>query len=254
MRARVAAPPCLTYGGPHTSPARAGPCTFPHVSHHTLPVAARCCPTGATCCGAGRVARRSAFCMLRVSARRTVRTVTPRAPAKASRVTEVGNRLRCPASHRLSVTFERWIVSARPALLSPAKNRSRRRSEPRRSGTSRSAGASPSAAARGGSSSGRGCAAPRSHMETRSPPATPTLRASSCWVMPARSRARRSTSWSIVGPVSIATPTLEPGRRPARVKPAAASAWRGVLDSGGEAGQSADRVGCLPPRWRPATA
>jgi len=174
------------------------------------------------------VARRGAFCMLRVRARRTVGTVTPRAPAKASRVTEVGNRLRCPASHRLSVTFERWIVSARPALLSPAKNRSRRRSEPRRSGTSRSAGASPSAAARGGSSSGRGCAAPRSHMETRSPPATPTLRASSCWVMPARSRARRSTSWSIVGPVSIATPTLEPGRRPARVKPAAASAWRTI--------------------------
>lgn len=76
-------------------------------------------------------------------------------------------------------------------MLSPAAALSDRRSGELGSGSHRATTLTSRTSATRRSTSGLSDEVPSSHRETRSPPATPTRRANSCWVKPAALRARR---------------------------------------------------------------
>ncbi len=85
-----------------------------------------------------------------------------------------------PDSHRLKVAFETCTRVASSSMLSPAATRRPRRSAGSAPATNRSARLTSRVAAIRLRISGLGLDVPSSHRETRSPPATPTRRASSC--------------------------------------------------------------------------
>jgi hypothetical protein len=99
-----------------------------------------------------------------------------------------------PDSHRLRVVFDKCVRAARSRMLSPAAILSPRRSDRSAFESKRSVELTSRADATRRRIWGRGRDVPSSQRETRSPPATPTRRASSCWVRPARTRAARNAS------------------------------------------------------------
>ncbi len=143
-----------------------------------------------------------------VMARRMVSGEVESAAARAARVAVLG--CACPsASQRLTVETPLCAAVASSSMDTPAANLSQRRSGPPSGGSSNSRASTPNTPARACKVRGlRGRASPLSQRETRFPAARPARRASSFWLMPARSRARRRASPSRAGACFMANANL----------------------------------------------